>query len=71
MALTLEQLETKRDALVLAISSGELSVRFESRQVQYRSIEEMQRALAFLEGQIEKLTGTAIGQRVSYVTVRR
>lgn len=42
--------EERIAALEAAIASGERRVRFEGREVEYRSVEEMLRALEFLRG---------------------
>lgn len=42
--------EERIAALEAAIATGERRVRFEGREVEYRSVEEMLRAIAFLRG---------------------
>jgi len=49
MAVTQEQI----DALVDAIARGERRVRFEGREVEYRSVDEMLRALQALRAEME------------------
>jgi len=43
--------EERIAALETAIATGERRVKFEGREVEYRSVEEMLRAIAFLRGQ--------------------
>ena len=61
MALSQAELQAKRDALRDAIWAGERRVRFSpstgEREVEYRSIEEMRKALADLENEIGKVSG--------------
>ena len=71
MAVLLATLQAKRDALVLAMSSGESMVRYADRSVTYRSVEEMQKALAFLDSEIEAAGGSARSDRSSYGYVVR
>lgn len=59
MALTLAQLEAMREALIRARSSGVLTVRHENgRTVTYRSVDEINAALAGLENDIAEASGT-------------
>ena len=58
MALTKAQLEAGQDALQTALMSGELIVRFADRTIQYRSVAEIQAALADTKTAIEELDGT-------------
>lgn len=52
-ALTLSELQASRDALVRALASGERRVRDASgEEVEYRSVGEVQRALAAVEARI-------------------
>jgi hypothetical protein len=53
MALSLVDLQSMRDALIAAIGSGTLRVEFEGRSMTYRSIAEMQAALATINKEIE------------------
>ena len=46
-------------ALKTAIASGELSVQFADRRVQYRSIDELQRALKLVEAEVNSATVSA------------
>lgn len=71
MAVSLATLQAKRDALVLAMSSGERTVSYADRRVEYRSVEEMAEALAFLDSQIEAAGGAARADRTSYGYVKR
>ena len=58
MALTLAQLQARRDALVMARTSGVRRVRDQNgEEVEYRSDSEMARALAHLDSEIAKLSG--------------
>lgn len=58
MALTLTQLQTMRDALVTAIASGRLEIRFENRSVKYQSTADMKTALGLLDGEIATAANT-------------
>jgi hypothetical protein len=53
MALTVDQLEGMRDALLSAIGSGALRVQFADRSVQYGTPSELRAALTIIEKQIE------------------
>ena len=63
MALDLATLQARRDTLKLAILTGQTSVAFEDRRVQYRSVSEMFQTLHWVNGEIEKLEGTVPSQR--------
>jgi len=57
MAITLSEWEEQRDALELAIARRERSVQYGDRRVDYRSVADMQQALAFVERKIAALSG--------------
>ena len=57
MAFTVDQLQGMRDAIVTAIAGGMLRVDFEGRGVTYRSVVEMQAALATINKEIEQAGG--------------
>lgn len=62
MASTQEQLE----ALRAALATGVRRVRFENREIEYRSIEELKAAIAAAEAELAKSQGVVIRQiRVS------
>ncbi len=58
MALTTEQLEAQRDALITRMASGVKNTQFGERSVTNADIEQMEKALAILDGQIAVSTGT-------------
>lgn len=59
-ALTLVDLQASRDALVRALATGERRVRDASgEEVEYRSVFEMQRALALIESRIAAMQAAA------------
>lgn len=57
MALTLEQLQAKRDALTEAIGQGVLSVTFSDRTTMYRSVDDLRKARAIIDSDIAALAG--------------
>ena len=57
MALTLDQLQGMRDAIVTAIAGGTLHVQFEGRGITYRGVVEMQAALSTINKEIEQAGG--------------
>lgn len=65
MALTVPQLEAKRDALQAALYSGVRSVHFQDRRIDYTTTDEMRNALSDLDQQIKTLQST-IASRRSY-----
>lgn len=71
MALTLAQLQAKRDTLIAAIGEGARSIQFEGRSVTYNSIEDMLKAVSYLDSQIESSGGAERGGRFSYGTFSR
>jgi 2C-methyl-D-erythritol 2,4-cyclodiphosphate synthase len=68
MALSLTELHGMRDALIAAIGSGTLRVEFEDRSMTYRSIAEMQAALATINKEIELAGGGATSPRQVVIT---
>jgi len=57
-----EQLQALRDAL----ANGVRRVRFENREIEYRTVEELKAAIAAAEAELAKSKGTVIRQiRVS------
>jgi hypothetical protein len=68
MALTLDQLQGMRDAIVTAIAGGTLHVQFEGRGVTYRSVVEMQAALATINKEIEQAGGGSTSPRQIVIT---
>lgn len=50
--------EQHLDALKQALASGELSVRWDGREITYRSISELREAINFVSAEIEKQNGT-------------
>ncbi len=58
-ALTLEELQASRDALVRALATGERRVRDQNgEEIEYRSVFEMQRALGVVEARIAAMQTT-------------
>jgi hypothetical protein len=70
MALTLEQLQAQRDALFLAITSGELRVSYDNKTVEYRSFPEMRGALDLLDREIAKTSGQPVVARQKRMVTR-
>lgn len=65
MALTLEELQAKRSALLAEIGEAEQSVTHGNKSVTMRSVAELERALNILDRQIaESETGSAGRKRV-------
>lgn len=59
-ALTLEDLQASRDALLRALASGERRVRDQNgEEIEYRSVFEMQRALGVVESRIAAMQTAA------------
>ena len=54
---TLDKLKAFRDTLARAMVSGTLMVRFDNRQTQYRSLDEMRRVASELEEEIASREG--------------
>lgn len=52
--MTTNELEAQLSALDEAISSGALTVKYQDRQVTYRSMEEMMRARSFILRQLNR-----------------
>lgn len=68
MAVTLTELQGMRDTLITAIGSGTLRVEFEGRGVTYRSVVEMQAALATINKEIEQAGGGSTSPRQIVIT---
>lgn len=66
MALTAEQLQARIDALRKAVDSGVLMVRHGDESTQFRSLSEMEKILARLEGELAAANGTP-KTRVRYI----
>jgi len=59
-ALTLADLQSARDALVLALARGERRVRDQNgEEIEYRSVGEMQRAIGVVESRIAAMQTNA------------
>lgn len=52
MALTIEQLEAKRDALVSAIAAGVLEISVGDKTIRYQSVSEMRSAKTVVESEM-------------------
>lgn len=57
--MTVEQLQTKRDALISSIAGAFESLRSGDKSVTYQSIDQMQKALAVLDAEIASASGTS------------
>ena len=68
MALSLNELQGMRDALIAAIGSGTLHVEFEGRSMTYRSVSEMQAALSTINKEIELAGGGSTSPRQVVIT---
>jgi len=68
MALSLNELQGMRDALIAAIGSGTLRVEFEGRSMTYRSVAEMQAALTTINKEIEQAGGGSTSPRQVVIT---
>ena len=55
--MTASELQIKRDKLVAKIADAVASVASGDKQVSFASIEQMQKALAILDGEIAKASG--------------
>ena len=64
MAFTVDQLQGMRDAIITAIAGGTLRVDFEGRGVTYRSVVEMQAALATINKEIEQAGGNTSPRQI-------
>lgn len=64
MATSLTDLQGMRDALIAAIGSGTFRVDFEGRSITYRSVVEMQAALATINKEIELAGGSTSPRQV-------
>lgn len=62
--LTQEQVETRITALQNAMSSGVLSATIDGRAVSYASFEAMEKALRYLQGLHDQLTGTVPARKI-------
>lgn len=61
---TLSELQARREALMEAIQSGELRVRYGDRDVTYRSLSDMRTALSLIDDEIARLSGTKVNRKV-------
>jgi hypothetical protein len=68
MALSLNELQGMRDALIVAIGSGTLRVEFEGRSMTYRSVADMQAALSTINKEIELAGGGSTSPRQVVIT---
>ena len=53
---TLSELETRRDALREIAARGELRVTLDGQTIEYRSLDELQRAITVVKQQISAMT---------------
>lgn len=68
MALTQSQLETKRDALISQMATATERLQSGDKSVSFQSIQQMERALAVLDGELARVTGTAPSRIVRIYT---
>lgn len=68
MANTLTQLQTQRDALILAIGANRRVVQFGDRRVEYNSIGDAKLALGVLDGEIARLSNTSPTRQIRMYT---
>lgn len=61
---------TDRDALKDAIASGATTVRYNDRQVTYRSLAEMRETLGMIESDIASSSGTARVRQIRFTTAK-
>lgn len=71
MALTVSSLTTSREAIIAAMASGTRRVQLGDKVVEYNSISDMLKAIAFIDGQIQAIEDGGTGVGVSTGTVRR
>ena len=64
MAFTAAQLQALKDAL----ASGELTVTYDGKTVTYRSIEDLKKAIAFVEAELQTDGLLPTRTRVSYAS---
>ena len=70
MSETIEELKAQRVSLKAALRSGALSVRHGDKQVMYRSVDEIRKALESLEQDIAKAEGKR-RRRITYLEIGR
>ncbi len=58
------------DALEAALTSGELRVSYDGRTVEYRSIDDLKKAIAYCKGEISAAEGT-LRRRVNFTDAPR
>lgn len=71
MAITAQELQNGIDALVRALSRGELTVEYADRRVTYRSVVELERALDRLRLELQTTQGTPAATTQSVVRFTR
>jgi len=64
MAFTLMQLQAQRDALWKAKVSGALRVSYDGKTIEYRSLADIDRAIAAVDEEIQALSGTPVARVV-------
>jgi hypothetical protein len=70
MAAEYQFTEAEYTALKKAIASGALVVRYEDKQVEYRSIEQMERVLSKMERELKGTAGTDIIRQARIKTTK-
>jgi len=64
MAFTVEQLQTKRDALFARIADGVKAQSMGDKSITFADIQQMERALSILDNEIASLSSTRSGRVV-------
>lgn len=67
---TQAQIEANIAALEAALASGEHRVRYDGREVEFRSVDEIKKALAYWQDQLAVATGT-LRRRVNFTDAPR
>lgn len=68
MAADLPTLQARLDALKSALATGEKSVSYDNRRVDYRDIAEIQKAIAAVEKDIFDLGGSGIVRQYRFTS---
>lgn len=67
MAHDLAYWQTRVEVLEQAYTSGVLSTRHGDTQLQYRTLDELQRALSYAQGKVKALSGDDTGRLPGYI----
>jgi hypothetical protein len=66
--MTLIELQTKRDALLTAMTQAILSLQKGDKSITYQTISEMKKALVIIDGEIVSVGGTSRVSRGRFLT---